>query len=481
LKHISHFQAFLADTVNLNRTRIDLLESSVSTIQSFIRNSDWEPKVRRFEQQGSWAHGTIIRPVKGREFDSDLLVVVDPVSGWSAADYIKELGKIFLGSDLYRAKTRVWDYCITITYSGDRKIDISPCVFERISSDTYEVCNKVDNKFEITNPVEYTRWVNKQNRLSGQNSIKKCTRLLKYLRDIKGTFSCPSIVMTTIIGKQIEWYEKDSPDFADVPTTFRTILIRLDAWLDKNPNLPRIENPVLKSENFADNIDQTKYQNFCKFIKKYKEWTVEAFDEKDRDKSIGAWRKILGSEFAKSVVLENSAQATGEVRRLVRSLLDSAGAHSSDLVEHVREWGTWILPPEFGRPPYMQPPPWPEAQRVTDSVYVSASWHKTREGPGRVVASGEAVLAHGGLWFDVRVNQGDTVPGDYRVEWRITNTGAAALVQQNGRGGFYLPTISTRRWEPLKYRGVHISEAFIVDRRTEQLVGVSDQFFVVIE
>jgi hypothetical protein len=29
-----------------------------------------------FEEQGSWAHGTIIRPVDGAEFDADLLVMV---------------------------------------------------------------------------------------------------------------------------------------------------------------------------------------------------------------------------------------------------------------------------------------------------------------------------------------------------------------------------------------------------------------------
>ncbi|WP_349509783.1 SMODS domain-containing nucleotidyltransferase [Bradyrhizobium japonicum] len=62
------------------------LEASIPALRSFVRDSDWKPKVRSFVEQGSWAHQTIIRPVDGGEFDADLLVMVDPVDGWTAAD-----------------------------------------------------------------------------------------------------------------------------------------------------------------------------------------------------------------------------------------------------------------------------------------------------------------------------------------------------------------------------------------------------------
>jgi hypothetical protein len=58
-----------------------------------------------FEEQGSWAHGTIIRPVDGAEFDADLLVMVQPAERWTAADYVEELGKIFAGNGVYADKT----------------------------------------------------------------------------------------------------------------------------------------------------------------------------------------------------------------------------------------------------------------------------------------------------------------------------------------------------------------------------------------
>ena len=128
MKLVNEFKYFLSDTVNLNQTRINVLTDRVATIKDFIRASDWGPKVSTFIEQGSWAHDTIIRPVDGGEFDADLLVKVYPVEGWSASQYVKELGRIFRESDRYANKTVVYDYCVTITYADDCKIDISSII-----------------------------------------------------------------------------------------------------------------------------------------------------------------------------------------------------------------------------------------------------------------------------------------------------------------------------------------------------------------
>jgi Adenylyl/Guanylyl and SMODS C-terminal sensor domain len=37
------------------------------------------------------------------------------------------------------------------------------------------------------------------------------------------------------------------------------------------------------------------------------------------------------------------------------------------------------------------------------------------------------------------------------------------------------------RWETLKYRGVHLVEAFVINRRTDRIVGQSEAFRVMIE
>uniref|UniRef100_UPI0018DF722C SMODS domain-containing nucleotidyltransferase n=1 Tax=Roseomonas rosulenta TaxID=2748667 RepID=UPI0018DF722C len=212
--------------------------------------------ITQVSQSSPWEHGTIIKPVDGDEFDADLLVFVDPVENWTAAEYVKQLGAAFAASGVYKDKYKTWDYCVTITYCGERKIDLAPCVMGRLRSNHLEVCNRTTDSFEQSEPVEFTQWPKRQNGYSGSNSFRKITRLLKYLRDIKTTFTCPSVLLTTLLGMQISRRDQGSDEFTDVPTTLRTVMQRLDDWLQARPFKPRVENPSLPTEDFAASLTQ---------------------------------------------------------------------------------------------------------------------------------------------------------------------------------------------------------------------------------
>lgn len=481
VKLVSQFTDFLRDSVNLNQTRITNLENNVEALKNFVRQCEWEPKLRGFEEQGSWAHDTIIKPVDGGEFDADLLVMVDPVADWSAKDYVQSLGKVFAASPTYGDKIKVWDYCVTITYAGERKVDIAPCVRGRIWEDSLEVCDGANDRFERSEPVEYTKWLRERNGLSGSNSFRKVTRLLKYLRDIKTTFTCPSVLLTTLIGKQIEWYDKDSADFADVPTTLRTVMCRLDDWLQARPNKPVVQNPKLTSEDFASGWTDTQYANFRSFIHKYRGWIDEAYEETDRTESIKGWRRIFGNDFAKGEEIR-AKTSVDEGMSFAASLLVSTAEHTDALVDAVRSMGVAILPAWFYAPPHMRQPPWRALSNISSNVQVFGAWYPGKNtGPSRTVRPDDILPRRGGIWFDVGINGGAELPSEFRVQWRVTNTGAMALALRAGRGEFYTPTTGNRRWESLSYRGVHIVEAFILRRADDVLVGRSPPFHVVIE
>lgn len=481
MKLIPQLTEFLKETVNLNQTRIDRLDGNVQAIKNFIRQSTWEPKIRTFAEQGSWAHNTIIRPVNGGEFDADLLVMVDPVEDWTAKDYIVALGKVFSNSTTYGEKTKTWDYCVTVTYQGEQRVDIAPCVVSRRVLDQREVCNRATDEFERSEPVGYTQWMRERNNFSGGNSFRKVTRLLKYLRDIKRTFTCPSVLLTTLLGMQIDWFDKDTEEFSDVPTTFRTLMRRLDEWLQSRPYKPRVENPKLPSEDFASSWTDTQYSNFRNFIHKYRGWVDEAYDAEGKTASIVAWRRIFGDAFAKGETIKASTHLAEGTSRL-QSLLASTAAHVDELVDVVRDFGVSILPASFYRIPHMQQPIWPQATTLSKNVQVFATWQISKNAiQGRPVQPGEILSRQGGLWFDVRVNGGQPLPTGFRVQWRITNTGVVALARNSGRGGFYVAQRGNRRWEELQYRGVHIAEAFIIRSSGNVLVGQSPPFNVVIE
>jgi Second Messenger Oligonucleotide or Dinucleotide Synthetase domain/Adenylyl/Guanylyl and SMODS C-terminal sensor domain len=480
VKLVSLFDDFLKDTVNLNQSRIDLLDDSVSAMKDFIRQSEWKPKIRGFEEQGSWAHKTIIKPVAGGEFDADLLVMIDPVEGWTAADYVTSLGKVFADSTTYAAKAKTWDYCVTINYASERKIDIAPCVKDRSWTGNLEVCNRAKNQFERSEPVQYTDWLKERNTYSGSNSFRKVTRLLKYLRDIKLTFTCSSVLLTTLLGYRIEWFDKDTDGFVDTPTTLRTVMGRLDDWLQARPAKPSVLNPKLTTEDFATAWTDTQYTNFRNFINKYRGWIDEAYLAEGRADSIELWQKVFGDEFAKGEVLAKAAQDSA-LMAMRSGFLSSTAAHLSSIVDAVKSFGLSVLPSNFYRPPHLQEPPWRIEGTPTNQVHVSASWHAGKESNGRAISSGEPLPRNGGLWFDVTVNTFQPLPAGYSVQWRVTNTGEVALGRNAGRGDFYTPMRGNRRWEELQYRGVHFVEAFIIRMRDEVVVGISPPFSVVIE
>lgn len=75
-------KTFLEDHVNLNNTRLDLLEGSIVAVKNAVRALEWGPKIISFSPQGSWAHETIIKPQTGKPFDADLLVFIEAKDGY---------------------------------------------------------------------------------------------------------------------------------------------------------------------------------------------------------------------------------------------------------------------------------------------------------------------------------------------------------------------------------------------------------------
>ena len=316
-----------------------------------------------------------------------------------------------------------------------------------------------------------------KNGYSGNNSFRKATRLIKYIRDIKKRFSCQSVLLTTLIGNRIEWFDKDSGLFSDTPSALQTIMGRLDDWLQARPDKPAVPNPALLTQDFADLWNDTQYANFRNFVNKYRKWIDEAVNATTRSDSIEKWRKVFGDEFAKG---EDAKKAEASAMQQTRALLMEGAAHLDSLVDNVIDFGITILPASFKTPAHIQTPRWKFAEHVSRNVHVSAEYALQKMGRVHPINSGEALPPRGGVWFDVRVNKFQTVPADCYVRWRITNTGAVAMALKKGRGGFEIPTEGNRRWEALEYRGVHMAEAFIIRRSDDCLVGYSEPFYVVI-
>jgi len=474
MKLPEHFADFLETTVDLNQSRLTLLEARAQTITNFVKQCDWEVEVTSFAPIGSWAHGTIIKPLDGKIFDADLQVFVKPKDGFEAKDYINTLAGKFRDSGVYGDKTTRYSHCITIEYSGDFRVDIVPCVEDRQWANTKEVCDRNENKFERTEPLTYNEWILQRDGWSGNNGLKKVTRLMKYLRDIKATFTCPSILLTTLLAHRVLPTDQNSAAFEDVPSSLQTIITRLDDWLQSNTTKPAVPNPVLEEEDLSRHWTEEQYENFRDVINRYRGWVDEAVTETDYDESIRKWRRVFHDDFAKG-------EAVNRATAVMKTLAESVQSGCSDFVDAVKLQGTralQLIPKAF---PHMQVLPHAKDANPLP-IRIQAFEKPMKEGDrGRALNSGDTINANSGIEFKALQSTGMPWPEGYKVRWQVVNTDTAAANDNCLRGEICDSQTHGVRWEATKYRGVHWVQAFAVNNRTNRVSAISERFFVVIE
>ena len=302
MKHEQFFRDFLANHVNLNPARLERLDGHVNAVSDYL--ADNLTGYLRVERQGSYALGTIIKPVQdGQEYDADLLLLMEYRSDWGATDYIKGVYACLREHKRYRAIARQKTRCVTLDYAGDVHLDIVPCISFH---GTQYICNTETSEYEPTDGTGYRDWFNDKNRETDGN-LKRVTRLLKYMRDHKGNFTAPSVLLTTLIGNTVD----GTGAFGSVPGTLHTVMTRIDAFLQARPLMPFIANPARPDEDFTRKWDQRKYAHFRDMFHTYTLRVDDAYAEHDHNKSVGKWRAVFGDDFGE---LRQATVKSREVR-----------------------------------------------------------------------------------------------------------------------------------------------------------------------
>ena len=308
MKHVGYFEQFLQEIVNLNESRLQNLKDRTSAIDKYL--SKHLDGYKKTERQGSYALKTIIKPVGNHEYDADLLLFMTYDSKKEPKDYINDVYNCLKENDNYKDKVHRKTRCVCIDYVGEFHLDLVPCLTQKdawTQEDEYFICNNKDNTFEKTDGTGYRNWFNEKTRITN-GELKRDTRLLKYLRDHKQTFSVKSILLTTLIGISVYNTDEIGEDFKDIPTALKTVSNRINSFLQGNELMPNIFNPVLPTEDFTRHWDQDKYSNFRKVFNSYNTKINEAFDEKDHDASVKKWRELFGDSFGK---LKNNGKNKG--------------------------------------------------------------------------------------------------------------------------------------------------------------------------
>ena len=231
MKFTTDFDDFLRNEVNLDPTRLTRLQERVDAIENFITgHAGLSAMFVDLIPAGSWAFRTIIRPVQATDgFDADVLLHVVEQDGWLPKDYIEYVFQAFKASGTYKDMVQRHKRCVRIVYAGEFHIDVVPYL-ERAGRHyiTYRWNHRRQAHLSCHTLEGFTEWMDERERASNGTFVK-VVRLLKYLRDYKNTFTCVSVILTTLLGEQLDPIEAiDKPElYQDIPTTLVTLMRKL--------------------------------------------------------------------------------------------------------------------------------------------------------------------------------------------------------------------------------------------------------------
>lgn len=439
MKFITDFEAFLRDEVNLNQTRLDLLQERVAALENFLSGHEVFGEIFLDSiPAGSWAHRTIIRPVRENdEFDADMLLYIKERRDWQPKDYIEQLWSAFRDHETYKLLAQQKTRCVRIDYAGDFHIDVVPYLQRGEPHYITNCCEpKGFGRFELSDPEKFTAWIDERQRVTNGHFIKTM-RLIKYLRDFKNTFDCKSIMLMTLIGNLVK-VDESTALYTDVPSTLVILMGKLAQWLPWT--MPDIFDPAGTGDNFSARYsDEWNYDNFRTRIINYAELMRSAYDEADIDTSIKKWRDIFGDQFKPGTLAGKAFGVTLSVSI------------------------PWTGEKFIDRTPYdfpMRIDPKLNA-RITGRVLGLATGQVTRRNGFRqfeLAKQGNKVPKNRSLKFSVRTN----VPAPFTVYWKVRNGGVEANEAKALRGEISKDEGLWQKTETTLYKGHHYVECYIV-------------------
>lgn len=410
----SAMATFLKDSVNLPQSALDALETHVNGLWTALTTGDRLPDLPLdWHQQGSWAYSTIIRPLPGREFDADVVLEFGDL-GIEPREYLLRIKHALDDHSTYAGKATLKTRCIRVQYAGEHHVDLVPMT--TVNGQNH-IVNRRDNVFERAEPVGYVEWFNERDAWSG-GQLHKVVRLIKYLRDYKGTHATKSVILTTLLGNQV----RQGDDFPTTIAALKELSTRLANYLSVHSTKPPLPDPSCPTQTFDHRWDQQQFDTLKRVMSSLAIRVALAADETVPSVATARWRDLFGDDFPTitTVPLTKSAARA-------------------------------LVPGEER----------PEDVFAAVQPRYSATIRAVVRGNGRRKPRplGARVDRNRTLDFTVTTD----APAGHEVHWKIVNHGTEATEAGNLRGNIFLG--GHEHYENTLYRGTHTVEAYIVLNR----------------
>jgi hypothetical protein len=304
--------------------------------------------------QGSMRLGTTVRPYNCQhEYDLDLVCQLHGCGHQSPMTIYRWVQNRLAANQTYKEILEPLKRCLRLNYAGAFHLDILPaCPNELLANGAILVPDRKLECWKDSNPQGFATWFFA--RCIVRDAIAECelkasveplpsavpsehkyplqriVQLMKRHRDIffmGGRDIARSVILTTLAG---DFYRGQR----SLSLALESVLDGIHAALEQHPTVPRIENPVHCSENFADTWDQEKYDKFRAYIRNFRVTFKRALHPSliEERKGLESLSEPLGTLFGSDRVGEAIRQEAADLnasRNTSRLGISSAGILST--------------------------------------------------------------------------------------------------------------------------------------------------------
>ena len=440
--------------------------------------------------QGSFALGTVIRPLGDEDYDVDVVCrlertppnISQKLLKAIVGERLKQHGKYSQMLDPEDGGRRCW----TLQYAEEAKfhLDILPAIPDDPSSliriglpsdlarhailITDSTTWDTDPEWPKSNPMGYVLWFKSRTRVrldEGRRllAMERQARI-EDIQDYEVRTPLQRVIQILKRHRDVQYFEDEDKPISIIITTLATSVYQNEASVSEAllsivPKMRTeleskrrglawwVPNPVSPNENFAD-----KWEREPRKAQLFFEW-LDLIEREHRELLTETGFQKIGEYLTEAYGAREASKVLDKSTELSRGGRFVKYRSPSPLAESIQELTTFNLPQR-------QQPIWPIVPRTQYSVAVTAKCRKT--GNWRTLSINGQVVRGSSLQFTAKTN----VQQPFEVFWQVVNTGRDARLKQQLRGQFEPPrsdaTNPLVRTESAEYRGRHWIECFIV-------------------
>ncbi|MFT3979594.1 MAG: nucleotidyltransferase [Ferruginibacter sp.] len=296
--------ARIAESLQLDATRKGRMESAYTSVASVLQNDTGFFKDIDVDvyPQGSVPVGTTTKPLKGAEFDLDIVLhIKSSFSNYTPNQIYNEVIRVLSNDDRYKDKIERKKRCIRLNYANDFHMDIMPgCIKFVVGDNSIKVPDRELKNWVDSNPKGFIEWfltraksVNKPTLLQeykqrlitlraevtdlpddefyNKTPLQGSVQLSKRYRDLyfesDDTYATSSIVLTTLMG---QFYNGENSIYETLENILNRVRSQYQMSVISKQKF-KVLNPVNPQEDFTDKWTDKHYLHFYNFINDFNE------------------------------------------------------------------------------------------------------------------------------------------------------------------------------------------------------------------